>query len=308
MILSAVTAAAAVFCILCILLDSRGRNMDIKEQRIRDIRNLRSSEQENPGRQFALSLKEIKSRIEKRKRAKIRGQQINSTRNPGKQSATDKQLQMADVPLTGIQFTIIRVAAGGVLSLGALLLCSTIGIDSSLSLLVVCAGLIAGILLPMKWLSGKVKKKQALYRDELPDLMDLLVVSVEAGLGFDAAILRLYEKDKSPLMQEMMRAIQDVQRGMSKKEAYSSMSARCGVKELTSFLNSLIQAEQMGISIKSVLKTQSEALREGRRQRAEEKALKAPVTMLIPLVIFIFPVIFIILLGPAVMNVMEVFK
>ena len=103
-----------------------------------------------------------------------------------------------------------------------------------------------------------------------------------------------------------MRAVQDVQRGMSRKEAYNSMAERCKVKEITSFLNALIQAEQMGISIKSVLTSQSETLREERRQAAEEKALKAPVKMLVPLVIFIFPVIFIVLLGPAVFNLMEV--
>ena len=108
-------------------------------------------------------------------------------------------------------------------------------------------------------------------------------------------------------MQELIRAIQDVQRGMSKKEAYTQMAERCRVKELTSFVNALLQAEQLGISIKSVLKQQADAMRESRRQRAEEKALKAPVTMLMPLVMFIFPVIFIVLLGPAVINIMEIF-
>ena len=94
---------------------------------------------------------------------------------------------------------------------------------------------------------------------------------------------------------------------MSKKEAYEGLAKRCDVKELTTFLTALIQADQLGISIKSVLKVQAENLRKDRKMRAEEKALKAPVTMLIPMVLFIFPVIFIVLLGPAVINIMDIF-
>ena len=94
---------------------------------------------------------------------------------------------------------------------------------------------------------------------------------------------------------------------MSKKEAYEGLAKRCDVKELTSFLTALVQADQLGISIKSVLKVQAENLRKDRKMRAEEKALKAPVTMLIPMVLFIFPVIFIVLLGPAALNIMEMF-
>ena len=131
------------------------------------------------------------------------------------------------------------------------------------------------------------------------------MVSVEAGLGFDAAIIRLYEKNKTIMMEEMMQAIRDIQRGMKKKDAYSQLANRCNVKELTAFLTALVQADQMGISIKSVLKVQAESLRKDRRRRAEEKALKAPVIMLVPMVMFIFPIIFIILLGPAVLNIME---
>ena len=212
---------------------------------------------------------------------------------------------MADVGLSSFQFLLLRIGVGAVLALLLMLFLPSVGLDSSLSALLACAGLLVGMLLPQKAVESKVKKKQDIYRLALPDVMDLLVVSVEAGLGFDSAIIRLYEKDKSPLMQELMRAIQDVQRGMTRKQAYHDMAVRCDVKELTSFLNALVQAEQLGISVRSVLTSQAEALREARRQSAEEKALKAPVKMLIPMVVFIFPVIFIVLLGPAVMNLAE---
>lgn len=102
-----------------------------------------------------------------------------------------------------------------------------------------------------------------------------------------------------------MAAQRDIRHGISKRNAYTGLAARCDIRELTAFLNAMLQAEELGVSIKSVLKTQAELLRDARKQKAEERALKAPVTMLMPMVIFIFPVIFIVLLGPAAMNMME---
>ncbi|MCF0135979.1 MAG: type II secretion system F family protein, partial [Lachnospiraceae bacterium] len=153
----------------------------------------------------------------------------------------------------------------------------------------------------------KVKKKKENIRRDLPDIIDLLVVSVEAGLGFDAALVRLYEKNKCDVMEELMRTQVDLRNGISKKDAYSALIARCDSKEMTSFANAVVQSEQMGISMKSVLSTQSESLREERNNRAQEQAEKAPVKMMLPLVLFIFPCIFVILLAPAVASIMGAF-
>ena len=281
-----------------------GKDIDLKQARLKAAKTGSAETAAKSGPR--VSLKELRAAAKKKKQAKLRGRRISSTRNAGKQTQTDLDLQMADIPLSGSSFMLVRFACGAVLGLLLFILSPLLKQGGLMQFLYGCAGFIGGMILPRKLVQSRIKKKQSVYRDALPDVMDLLVVSVEAGLGFDAAILRLYEKDKSPLMQEMMRAIQDVQHGMTKKEAYKNMSDRCNVKELTSFLNSLIQAEQLGISVKSVLKTQSEALREERSQRAEEKALKAPVKMLVPMVIFIFPVMFIVLLGPAFMNIMEI--
>jgi tight adherence protein C len=138
--------------------------------------------------------------------------------------------------------------------------------------------------------------------------MDLLVVSVEAGLGLDAAIVRQYSKNKSVVLSELNGAIKEVQMGVSRKVALKEMADRCDVKQLSAFVTSLIQAEQLGVSVKSVLSTQSERLRVERKQRIQAKAAKAPIKIMLPTVMFIFPVIFIILLGPAAVNLVATFK
>jgi len=304
---------AAVFFGVLTLLYRCGAERDRKKARLDEVKTARSGEtcsdrkKESAGLEW---LRQMGSLLKSRQRNRVLGQQISNTRSKKKLSEAEKMLMIADVQLTGLQFMLVKLASAAVLAsacrlCGGVLVRSTGMADRLVPTLTLCGGLL-GEILPARWLKSRVAGRKALYREHLPDVMDLLVVSVEAGLGFDAALIRLYQKDKSPLMQELMRAMQDIQYGMTKREAYTNLSQRCGVKELTSFVNALIQADQMGISIRTVLKTQSESLREERRQRAEEKALKAPVKMLLPLVAFIFPVIFIIILGPAVMNVMEI--
>lgn len=296
------SAAAAVFLLLLVLLRRRGSGDDQKNRRLGAVKGqLREETKEKKS-----LLRAYKESLKRKQQQKLRGQELQSSRSQKKLSLPEQMLQMAGIPLTGMQFTMIKLASALLLGFLGYKVAGLLELDPLIEMFLPLGGLLLGMLLPGRWLTNQVARRKALYRDSLPDLMDLLVVSVEAGLGFDAALLRLYEKDKSPLMQEMMRTVQDVQHGMTKREAYRNMSERCGVKEIRSFLNALVQAEQMGISVKTVLKTQAETLREERRQRAEEKALKAPVTMLVPMVIFIFPVIFIVLLGPALMNVMEV--
>ena len=303
-------AAVTVFLVMMTLLAPMGREEDRRRARIREARTAQTEEKQTKKKSSAGLIKTLRARARERQRARLLGEELNNTRTKKKLSAAEKLLQTAGVSLTSFQFSMIKLGLGLVLAAALYLaadpLIALAGLSDRMTILFPAVGLIVGYLLPAKWLEARASKRRSLYRDALPDVMDLLVVSVEAGLGFDAALLRLYEKDKSPLMQELMRSMQDIQHGMSKKEAYAGMAARCDVKEITSFLNAIVQAEQMGISVKTVLKAQAESLREERRQRAEEKALKAPVTMLVPMVIFIFPVIFIILLGPAAMNIMEI--
>lgn len=157
-------------------------------------------------------------------------------------------------------------------------------------------------------LQSKVKKRRMAIRSELPDMMDLLSVSVEAGLGFDAALLKITERSKNVLSEEMIKVHREIQMGCLRRDALKGLADRTNIDEIKSFTSAIIQAEQLGISLKNVLKTQSQQLRQQRRQRAEEKAMKAPVKIMIPLVFFIFPVMFIILLAPAAINIMNAFK
>ncbi|MCI0582578.1 MAG: type II secretion system F family protein [Chloroflexi bacterium] len=165
------------------------------------------------------------------------------------------------------------------------------------------AGLGIGYILPEFWLSGRVKKRQKAILLQIPDALDLLTISVRAGLGFDAALGKVVEKMKGPLIDEFRRALAEVRVGKVRREALRDIIPRTEVPPLTNFVGAIIQAEQLGVSISKVLQVQSEQLRIERRQRAEEAAAKAPIKMLFPLVGCIFPALFIVILGPAIILI-----
>jgi tight adherence protein C len=160
-----------------------------------------------------------------------------------------------------------------------------------------------GYILPEFWLSGRVKRRQKAILIQIPDALDLLTISVRAGLGFDAALGKVVEKMKGPLIDEFRRALAEVRVGKIRREALRDIIPRTEVAPLTNFVGAIIQAEQLGVSISKVLQVQSEQLRIERRQRAEEMAAKAPIKMLFPLVGCIFPALFIVILGPALILI-----
>jgi tight adherence protein C len=164
-------------------------------------------------------------------------------------------------------------------------------------------GLGIGYIIPEFWLSGRVKKRQKAVLLQIPDALDLLTISVRAGLGFDAALGKVVEKMKGPLIDEFRRALAEVRVGKVRREALRDIVPRTEVVPLTNFVGAIIQAEQLGVSISKVLQVQSEQLRIERRQRAEEAAAKAPIKMLFPLVGCIFPALFIVILGPAIILI-----
>ena len=158
---------------------------------------------------------------------------------------------------------------------------------------------------PEFWLGGRVKKRQKGILLQIPDALDLLTISVRAGLGFDAALGKVVEKIKGPLVDEFRRALAEVRVGKARREALRDIVPRTEVQPLTNFIGAIIQAEQLGVSISKVLQVQSEQLRIERRQRAEEQAAKAPIKMLFPLVGCIFPSLFVVILGPALILIMQ---
>jgi tight adherence protein C len=162
-----------------------------------------------------------------------------------------------------------------------------------------------GLILPNLILSKSAGERQKKILNSLPDVLDLLTVSVEAGLAFDGAITKVIDKTPGPIAKEFDSVLQEMKVGKQKREALRDMSDRLCIPDLTTFIGSIIQADQLGVSIGNVLRIQSEQMRQKRKQRAQEKAMKAPVKMLFPMVIFILPTIFSVLIGPVAIRVIE---
>lgn len=205
------------------------------------------------------------------------------------------------------QWFLIRIILGG--GLPVLLFITIIVKDmlfSKASLFVVIIALILNVF-PTLLLSSITRKRQSEIVKSLPDVLDLVTVSVQAGLSFDGALSRLVEKMPGALSKEFNRVLHSMRMGKGRSDALREMSERCGVPDLTTLIGSLIQADQLGVGVGSVLRVQSQQMREKRRQRAQEKAMKAPIKILFPLIFFIFPSIFAVLLGPAVISMISMF-
>lgn len=164
-----------------------------------------------------------------------------------------------------------------------------------------------GYVLPGIWLGQQIRKRKNNLVKALPDALDLLTISVEAGLAFDSAMQRVAEKWDNELSREFKRVLTDVRLGRVRRDALRDMVTRCGVDDVQTFIAAVIQAEQLGVSISKILRVQSDQMRIRRRQRAEEKAQQAPIKMLFPMVFLIFPALFVVILGPAVPRLYESF-
>ena len=157
-------------------------------------------------------------------------------------------------------------------------------------------------------LRSKGQERQAKIALELPDTLDQMTIAVEAGLGFEAAMMRAAKNGSGPFAEELIRTLQDMQFGQSRREAYLALADRSTVVDLRRFLRAVIQADAYGIAVADVLRTQASEMRLKRRQRAEEKAMKIPVKVIFPLMLCILPALFIVLLGPAVLDIMKAFS
>ena len=193
---------------------------------------------------------------------------------------------------------------------GFLLLISRLSPDpwpfSRLFIALLIFGLI-GFVFPQLWLTSKIQARQKEIRKAMPDALDLLTICVEAGLSFDSAMSKVSEKWENQLSLAFARVIREIQLGKLQREALRDMADRLGIAEMTSFVAAVIQSQQLGVSMAKVLRIQSEQMRMKRRQRAEEEAHAAPVKMIFPMGILIFPSILIILMTPALLQITDVF-
>lgn len=237
------------------------------------------------------------------------GRIAGSATPSGALRALDDKLETAGRPwnLGAREFMGLRVLSIAVLTLVGVLFASLVRGNGLLTLFALGICVFIGVILPDSLLQSVINARQSAVRRALPDILDLLTVSVEAGLGLDGAVQKVVEKFHNPLSEELDRALQEIRVGKLRADALKSMAQRVKVHELSAFVAAICQADQLGVSIANVLHVQSETFRSQRAQRARETAAKLPVKMLVPLVFCIFPAIFVVILGPAAIRIMRAF-
>jgi tight adherence protein C len=216
------------------------------------------------------------------------------------------RLDLAGRPgnLTPEDFAAVRIVAAAVMA--------AVGVGLGLLLanvvylvIALVAGAVLGFYLPVLWLKQKVDARRNDIQRGLPDAMDLLVIAVDAGLGFDAALARVTDKYKNALSDEFAKVLREVSLGRPRLEAMDEMGRSSGVEDLHNFIQAIIQSEQFGTGIGKILRIQADEMRRKRRQRAQEKAAQATLKMMLPMVGCIFPTLWIVLLGPAALILLK---
>ncbi|MCL6520221.1 MAG: type II secretion system F family protein [Armatimonadetes bacterium] len=230
---------------------------------------------------------------------------VSSFTPAGALRAIDDKLETAGRPwsLSAKEFVGLRVLSTGASIVFGSLLSNFIDAQPPIRILAFVLIVFIGIILPDYLLQRAINNRQTQIRKVLADTLDLLTVSVEAGLGLDGAMQKVTEKLHNPLSDEMTRALQEIRIGKMRMEALRDMARRVKVTELSSFVTAVCQADQLGVSIAKVLRVQGETLRTQRSQKAREAAAKLPVKMLFPLVFFIFPALFVVIAGPAFIQI-----
>jgi len=225
-------------------------------------------------------------------------------------SRVEKRIMYAGTPynLNFFSLLAVQILLGGGLLLFSFYVLRIFRIYGGSMVLIVGLFTLVGFFLPYGIVSSKADSRQHKIRRSLPDVLDLLLVSVEAGLGFDMALKKVTQQMPGPLSAEIKRALDEIRMGSDRISALRGVSRRSGVSELSSFISSVIQAEELGSNIANTLRVQADFMRQKRRQLAQEKAMKAPVKLVFPLILFIFPALFVVIIGPAVIRVFQMFE
>lgn len=300
-----ITYSFLAFILAVIIATPIGKRMDRKQSRIDKINN---SVPQPVFQELQLSFYErfigkgIKAVSEKLSKFAPKKKKANKTKTL---EAIRKQLRFAGMFMDPADFQFIKYAflIGSVFI--TLVIVFAVEMQPMIMLLVLATGTLIGVMGPTLYLRSRVSGHQNGIKKQLPDAMDLLCVCIEAGLGFDAALLKVSQKLHGPFIDELMIVYREIQMGRTRREALQNLCDASNLDELKTFASALVQAEQLGIPINNVMRSQSEQLRVERSQAAKEKGMKASIKMLVPMLIFIFPVVFIILMGPTVMNIME---
>ena len=304
-----ISYALFAFILFVLIAAPLGKRVDEKERRLDQIKGtIERPEFEElqvslVSRLFGRSMRKLSAFIRK-----IVPKRKNSASEKSKKlEAIGKQLRYAGIFMDPEDFNFLKTVILVVSLALTLLVVLFVKLQPLYLVLVLCVGALIGIMGPTYYLRSRVSSHQNGIKRQLPDAMDLLCVCIEAGLSFDASLMKVSEKLHGPFIDELLVVYREIQMGMTRREALQHLCDCTTVDELKTFSSALIQAEQLGIPINNVMRSQSEQLRIERSQQAKEKGNKASIKMLIPMLLFIFPVIFIILMGPSVINIINTF-
>ncbi|WP_448902790.1 type II secretion system F family protein [Eubacterium sp.] len=288
--------SALVFFIVSSIGYNYGKEYDAKERKIEYISGKKKVQNEKDGdksskRIFSAQIQALNN---------MANRSAANVKKNAKYKLVEKQLRLAGLSISPENFLFYKKAIMALI----LAVMVFVAIITKIFLLFLI-GAIMALLVPNLYLSSKVKSHQQGIRDQLPDAMDLLGVCIESGLSFDASLLKVSERMQGPFIDELLKLYRQIQMGVPRGEALKNMANSSEIPELKTFIAALAQATQLGIPMNNIMKVQSETLRETRMQLAREKGQKAPVKMLLPMVGLIFPVLFIVILGPVVINIMN---
>ncbi len=236
---------------------------------------------------------------------KFAGKILPSSNDTKRAEDLRKMLRLAGLTMQPTEYNAMRFIV--VVTTGAIFY--LVGLFMNISILMKFAmpvlGAYGAFVLLRFSLTKRITKRRELMERQLPDILDMLSVNVEAGLGFEQAMLHVINNFEGPMIDEFTITYREMSMGRERASALQLLGERCGIEDMKNFTGAVIQAWKLGISLKNILRTQAMAIRQSRRNKVEEKAMKISVKILIPMVMFIFPVIFIMLLGPAIINIME---
>ena len=306
----ALSGGMFIFALVMLSLSTYGAHTDIVKNRVAAIFNNKQKvniideELGKPLSERFLKpiIKALASKIEKF------GPKSGTSKNTGKQRGEKlkKMLRQAGFSISISEYSLLNfiVIMGSAILFG--IICVLLGLGSS-SVFGALFGFYTGYAVMRFHLSSTISKRRKTMEGQLPDVLDLLSVNVEAGLGFEQALLHVIGHFEGPLIDELTVTYREMSMGRTRREALALFAERCDLNEVKSFTGAIIQAEQLGISIKNILRTQAASMRAARKNKIEEKAMKISVKIILPMVGLIFPVLLIVLMGPAALKIAQQF-
>lgn len=309
-----ISVSVLIFVLTSIVLRKRGNADDAKHRMIKSItseeNDIKSDHAELEESFYSRFIEDKVKKISKlfeqyTNKRKEKSNQVINEKKVAKIQQTERLLRMSGMHTSYQNFNFFKVAFAIIFSVVVVGVAIVLNLELLNTMLIIMIGIVVAFMAPDFFLKNMVKSHQQKIRDQLPDVFDLLAVCIGAGLSFDNALLKVIEKMEGPFIDELMTVFRQMQMGVSRVDALTALSDCTDIPELKTFVSAVVQASQLGIPINNVMKVQSQQLRDTRRETAKERGNKAAVKMSLPIMIFIFPALFIVILGPTVINVMN---